>query len=409
MPTRDINLAGSLPFPFNKTHNPKAHGRLWAETGFSLSIEEGFQVLLLTWTVKWNFSPSLAYISATLPKRGDLESVIEAYFPDPAQSNNKGTRMLPQDFYSSVHVPAKNDTAATFIQIPDLKSQLYPFQKRAVRWLLDREGVQWSEEENCLEDATVQSEKAPCSFYEVVDEDGRTCWVSSLLQAATRDLSAYKTAENDLRGGLLVEEMGLGKTLEITALITLHKRLRSSLRNVVDPYTSREAVPIKATLIITPPSILQQWQSELARHAPSLKVMHYQGKTKHKNLTDKQLLDLIGEQDVVLSTYRVLAGEIYLAAAAPDRGSRHLGGSRQFMSIFTHFLWWRCVLDEAQMIEGSITNAATMAQMVPRVNSWGVTGTPVKKDVQGIYSISFSQLSSASFFKLLMYYPITRD
>jgi E3 ubiquitin-protein ligase SHPRH len=217
----------------------------------------------------------------------------------------------------------------------------------------------------------------------VTDGDGRACWVSSLLQAATRDISAYKTAEDNLLGGLLVEEMGLGKTLEVTALITLHRSHPDKLGSFVDLYTSKEAVPIKATLIITPPSILQQWQSELERHAPGLKVMNYQGKTKHKKLTEKQLLDMIAEQDVVLTTYRVLAGEIHHAKAS-DRFSRHTGGLKHTMSIFTHFLWWRCVLDEAQMIEGSITNAATMARMVPRVNSWGVTGTPVKKDVEGM-------------------------
>ncbi|OBT98335.1 hypothetical protein VE01_03231 [Pseudogymnoascus verrucosus] len=386
VPIRDINIAGLIPLHAHHKHNPTAHGRLWAETTFSLSVEGGFEVLLLTWTVKWNLCPSLAYISATLPKRRDLESVLEAYFPDPAQSNNKGARILPQDFYNSVHVPEKDDTAAALIEIPELKTELYPFQKRSVRWLLEREGVQWSAEDKRLK-STVKPEKTPCSFYEVVDEDGRTCWVSSLLQAATRNLSAYKAAEDELIGGLLVEEMGLGKTLEITALITLHKGRPDNLQTIVDPYTSQEAIPIKTTLIITPPSILQQWQSELARHAPSLKVMHYQGKTKHKRLSDEQLVDMIAEHDVVLTTYRILAGEIHHATPGPGRVSRHLGGPQQNMSIFTHFRWWRCVLDEAQMIEGSVTNAAIMAQMVPRVNSWGVTGTPVKKDVEDLFGL----------------------
>ncbi|KFY41750.1 hypothetical protein V494_02811 [Pseudogymnoascus sp. VKM F-4513 (FW-928)] len=387
VPVADISLAGMIPFSTNKTHNPKAHGRLWAETEFSLSVEDGFELLLLTWTIKWNFSPSLAYISAVSPKRNDLEAVIKAYFPDPAQINNNGTRISPQDFYNSVHVPAKKDAAAESIEIPELETQLYPFQKRAVRWLLEREGVEWSVEDNCLNNAVVKPARMPCSFYEVVDEDGRTCWVSSLLQAATPDLSMYRKAEDELIGGLLVEEMGLGKTVEITALITLHKSRQDNVRTIVDPYTSHDVVPIKTTLIITPPSILQQWESELARHAPSLKVMHYQGKTKHKKLTYQQLLDKIAEHDVVLTTYRILGGEIHHAAPALDRISRHSAGPRHNSSVFTHFLWWRCVLDEAQMIEGSITNAATMAQLVPRVNSWGVTGTPVKKDVEDLFGL----------------------
>ncbi|CAG8265995.1 unnamed protein product [Penicillium nalgiovense] len=44
----------------------------------------------------------------------------------------------PRDFYKNVHVPEVTDSSN--IKCPDLKCKLFPFQQRAVHWLLQREG-----------------------------------------------------------------------------------------------------------------------------------------------------------------------------------------------------------------------------------------------------------------------------
>jgi SNF2 family DNA or RNA helicase len=36
-------------------------------------------------------------------------------------------------------------------------------------------------------------------------------------------------------------------------------------------------VPIKATLVVMPALLVQQWVTELAKHAPCLKVLVYEG------------------------------------------------------------------------------------------------------------------------------------
>ncbi|CAG8056508.1 unnamed protein product [Penicillium olsonii] len=46
----------------------------------------------------------------------------------------------PRQFYDSVHVPESADTTAEKIKFPGMECDLFPFQKRAVRWLLQREG-----------------------------------------------------------------------------------------------------------------------------------------------------------------------------------------------------------------------------------------------------------------------------
>src|SRR5437868_6286750 len=107
---------------------------------------------------------------------------------------------------------------------------------------------------------------------------------------------------------MICEEMGLGKTIEIIALINLHKSPPTP-SPVLDPYGLGFVRPIAATLIITPSSILSQWMAEFALHSPNLRVMHYEGIKAYKQLNIAQLLDRFAEQDVVLTTYSVLSSE----------------------------------------------------------------------------------------------------
>jgi SNF2 family DNA or RNA helicase len=191
-------------------HNPKVHGRLWAETEFELSTQEGFDVLLVTWSIKWSFTFSLRYLPRKRPRRYLLDRLLARYFPNPDFKQNASNISTPEEFYNSVHVPSKDDPIAASLETPELATELYPFQKRAVRWLLEREGVQWSKEKKAVEKMTSTVEFSSQSFYQVVDEDGRTCWVNPVLNIVTDDITPFETVQNELKGGLLVEEMGLG-------------------------------------------------------------------------------------------------------------------------------------------------------------------------------------------------------
>lgn len=50
-------------------------------------------------------------------------------------------------------------------------------------------------------------------------------------------------------------------------------------------------------------------------------------------------------------------------------------------------LWYRCVLDEAQMIEAPLTQVASVSKMIPRWYSWAVTGTPIKDNLKDLYGL----------------------
>lgn len=286
----------------------------------------------------------------------------------------------PRDFYDNVHVPRKTDAAVEQIQHKLLGCELYPFQRRAVRWLLNREGVSWTPGGiKSLDKAGSMSIRN--LFQNSVDAAGRPCFVSHALNVATQDLAQYESRQVPMRGGILAEEMGLGKTVEIIALICLHQRSQAATEPEMQGLRSTEA-----TLIITPPSILEQWKDEFKNHAPSLKVYHYKG-LKGERLDDDELISSLAIQDVVLTTYNVLAREIHFAEEKPHREFRKKKKFEPRRSPLVQLSWWRVCLDEAQMVESGVSNSAKVAQLIPRVNAWAVSGTPLRKDHKDLYGL----------------------
>lgn len=288
----------------------------------------------------------------------------------------------PRDFYDNVFVPDRSDSLDR-LKIDQLDCQLYPFQARAIRWLLQREGVSY-DGTNLVVAQKKLADKLPHGFVKTVDLDGRHCFVNNFFGVMTTDRQLVEESYDDLRGGILAEEMGLGKTVEICALICLHRQniTAQSLETPMGPLPNTPA-----TLIITPPSILKQWKNELRAHSPNLKVMVYNGiRREAAENSDSQFMERFRSHDVVLATYSVLAAEIH-HAPAPSRSLRHEKKYERRISPITQITWWRVVLDEAQMIEGGSNNAARVAQLIPRRNAWAVSGTPVRKDAKDLLGL----------------------
>lgn len=306
----------------------------------------------------------------------------ERFFPDISRAELDQTEpWTPQDFYESVHVPDKNQKT----DLGDmLESQLYLFQERAVKWMLGREGV------DLQNGQLVTEEMKPFNtirFHEARDVDGNKCYVNHLQATVSRHKP--DTSGHRMSGGLLAEEMGLGKTVELMALISLNQRTDLPAGGIFDLESGTDVLPSRATLIVTPNSILPQWRSELAKHAPRLKVMHYEGiPPATKKIDDAKVLeDLTKNYDVVLTTYQVLAREVHFAEDPPDRNMRRVRKFERKRSPLIQVQFWRAVMDEAQMIETSVTAAARVACRLPRVHSWAVSGTPLRKDAQDLHGL----------------------
>lgn len=289
----------------------------------------------------------------------------------------------PRDFYDNVYVPMNTPEASADLGCDQVKCQPYPFQNRAVRWLLEKEGVE------LLPNGSVvprqqEDPGLPDSFQEFTDSDGRRCYVSQLYKIVTTDLSNWPDPRKSFRGGILAEEMGLGKTVEMILLFCLNRRVMSE----DESKTSDSAlVESGATLIITPPAILEQWKQELQMHAPSLSVCVYGGLHGHKYWSTSRLVRMLANNDVVLTTYNVISRELHYTIEPLARDLRKEKRFKSRKSPLILISWWRVCLDEAQMIESGVSHAAQVARRIPRVNAWAVTGTPIRKDLNDILGL----------------------
>ncbi|KAJ5670258.1 uncharacterized protein N7477_005621 [Penicillium maclennaniae] len=272
----------------------------------------------------------------------------------------------PRQFYESVHVPSDTKSSSAEIHCPGLACQLFPFQRRAVRWLLRREGVELQNDGTITSTERPPRDGLPASFKGMKDADGNTCYFSQLFMTITTNIHHWSDAADHLRGGILAEEMGLGKTVEMIALINLNRRL-------VDDDVKFDPD--------------EQWKQEIEQHAPGLRVHHYTGIKRGQEKSDDLIIEEVADFDVVLTTYNVISREIHYAGAAPKRSLRHEKRFEPRKTPLVRILWWRVCLDEAQMIESGVSNAAKVARLIPRENAWAVTGTPLRKNIDDLFGL----------------------
>ena len=158
-------------------------------------------------------------------------------------------------------------------------------------------------------------------------------------------------------GGCLADDMGLGKTIQIIAFILL-QRNKSPLHN-------NEAGSRSTTnLVVVPTSLLFNWQQEIKKFAPSLKVFTNYGAGRKR---DSKPFD---DADIVLTTYGMLLSDIsYL---------------REY-----HFNY--VFLDESQAIKNPESQRYKAARMLKSRNRIVLTGTPVENNTFDIYGqLSFA-------------------
>lgn len=369
---------------------------LWASYDVDLEPGETDMTVLLRLTVhvKWNeannaYANTQSSIQYRLRRRAFTTLWPKLTQAWPASSvlqhvKSGAPSWSPQDFYAAAFVPDSrtDDADVANLSIPGLMSHLYPFQRRAVQWLLQKEGVRWCRGEGKAEYITPTAENdtgLPISFHEMEDVAGGKFYASPLFGLVTRDSFLFRNMQN-LRGGILAEEMGLGKTLEIIALILLHQRLTDSQVPLGDRQYNLRAS--RATLIVAPSTLLDQWLAEFRRHAPELRITYFSG--LRKMVKDKSeeaaIVDQLAGMDVVVTTYEVLRSEIHMAVDPPDRCMRQKKQYERLRSPLVQISWWRVCIDEAQMVENFTSSAAQLARLIPRRNAWAITGTPVKND-----------------------------
>jgi superfamily II DNA or RNA helicase len=235
---------------------------------------------------------------------------------------------MDKSFFNSI-LRASKKKCAPLEPSESFTGELFPFQKKCLNWLIERETTSqplsaWGWTKRELDDGFI--------FYTSV---------FGYLSLTPPNMS--------FRGGLLAQDVGLGKTVEMLALITTHKA-------------------DGPTLVVVPTTMLNIWVSEAARYAPSLKVVKFHGNRRTKDMNE------LRHADIVITTYRVVVNE-----------------TQQHVPSIGAVRWGRLILDESHEMRGihSATSRAVCRLFSPY--RWCVSATPWPKELKNI-------LSSLSFF-----------
>lgn len=376
-------------------------GALTALATITVQEKDGMHHMSFSFDINWN--PAVHTLRNTRQRNLSerVLKVLENNEPEPFLADDNAP-LKSQAFYEAAFIPNQDDFKdLRNVSIPGLDTSLYPFQRRALQWLLMKEGVKYSNADLGGELQLAAYDWAPgsdlpLSFRPLSDAKGRPYYVSDLYHIVTRDVTPFQESENTLRGGILAEEMGLGKTVEMISLILAHRR--DNTPSEADAHDGEQGHATGATLIVTPDTLQNQWISEFKKHAPQLLVLKYPGmkvwsrdkmfneERWNGNLTSK-FASKLATCDVVITTYNVLQAEIHYARPAPERAMRYERQHERYTSPLVELNWWRVCLDEAQQIDSGVSSAATVARSIPRVNAWAVTGTPVKDDLNDLWGL----------------------
>ena len=146
-------------------------------------------------------------------------------------------------------------------------------------------------------------------------------------------------------GGILADDMGLGKTLQTLSFIQ----------------SEREAGRLNSpVLIVCPTSLLGNWQQEAARFTPELRVLQIYGSKR------QHLFEQLGDYDLLVTTYPLIVRDI---------------------KVYQHLRFSLVVLDEAQHIKNSGSQAAQAVRLLKADFRLALSGTPLENHLGELKSL----------------------
>lgn len=165
------------------------------------------------------------------------------------------------------------------------------------------------------------------------------------------------------KGGLLGDEMGMGKTIQAVSLI-------------MSDYPAKDP-----TLICLPPVALLQFQNEIKEYTDGkLKVLVYHNSNpKVKTLKKK---DLKG-YDVILISYSGLESMF----RKESKGWKRDDGLVKEDSLIHSIKYHRLILDEAHNIKTRTTSVAKACFALKADYKWCLSGTPVQNRIGEFFSL----------------------
>jgi len=174
-------------------------------------------------------------------------------------------------------------------------------------------------------------------------------------------------------GACLADDMGLGKTVQLIALL-LHLHEQNAIEQPI--------------LLVCPTSVLGNWEREVKRFAPTLKVLVHHGDRRSQG---KAFTKAVQPYDLVITSY---------ALAHRD--------AKELQSVS----WQGVVLDEAQNIKNSEAKQSQAVRQLEPQFRIALTGTPVENRLSELWSIldflNPGYLGPRNFFQRRFAVPIER-
>ncbi len=155
-------------------------------------------------------------------------------------------------------------------------------------------------------------------------------------------------------GGCLADDMGLGKTIQILSLMLIIKQHPSEKKSIKKPH-----------LLVVPASLIGNWQTEVAKFAPSLKIL-----VAHSSVHGREFLSSITPEqlnsfDIVMTTYAFIPRLAWLKDIE----------------------WNLLILDEAQLIKNPGTKQTTAVKALKSQVRLTLTGTPIENRLGDLWSL----------------------
>ncbi|GAB7343801.1 hypothetical protein MBLNU457_1772t1 [Dothideomycetes sp. NU457] len=172
-----------------------------------------------------------------------------------------------------------------------------------------------------------------------------------------------KQEKTQYKGGLLGDEMGMGKTIQAVSLIMSDHPAKNP------------------TLVMTPPVALMQWANEIKDYTDGkLNVLVYHGqnaKTKGMKVKDLQ------KYDVIMISYNSLESLYRKQTKGWSRGEDLVKEASPIHAIHFH----RLILDEAHSIKSRTTGVAKACFALKSTYKWCLSGTPVQNRIGEFFSL----------------------
>ncbi|GAV29067.1 hypothetical protein PMKS-002546 [Pichia membranifaciens] len=112
------------------------------------------------------------------------------------------------------------------------------------------------------------------------------------------------------------------------------------------------------------------------------------------SLTPTMVADQLSSYDIVLTSYNTLARELSRAIFIPTSRPKRKSSSYDRIDYSSPLMlleFYRLVLDEAQLASISISKVAHFSRIIPRIHTWCVSGTLIRKNLEDLHSLIMSQ------------------